>query len=178
MALTRLHLVVSVPYVPSSARRLRVDDGAGPRYSPSQRGGTPACLGGLGSTRRSAGHKTTAIRKWAFTAVRRGQPNPTVLGVPALRSEDAPLMGTWLPVLGYLLDLGRRTSGPGLGLALTVRGTAHVRLSPAFPAPQHNSSARSALSAFSKHTLSSRSPHSRVRSPQTTPPAPASGFSP
>lgn len=88
--LAHSRLVLSVPYVPGSTQRLRVDDSARPRYSPSRRGGTPACLEGLGSTRRSGGHKTTGIRKWAFTAVRHSQPNPKDLGVPALRSEDAP----------------------------------------------------------------------------------------
>lgn len=73
-----------------ATRRLRGDGSARPRHSPSRRGVTPACPEGPGSTRRSAGHKTTGIRKRAFTAGRRGQPDPTVLGAPGLGREDAP----------------------------------------------------------------------------------------
>lgn len=73
-----------------ATRRLRGDGSARLRHSPSRRGVTPACPEGPGSTRRSAGHKTTGIRKRAFTAGRRGQPDPTVLGAPGLGREDAP----------------------------------------------------------------------------------------
>lgn len=104
-----------------ATRRLRGDGSARPRHSPSRRGVTPACPEGPGSTRRSAGHKTTGIRKRAFAAGRRGQPDPTVLGAPGLGREDAPPDGD-------LATRPRLPPGPG---APDIRpGARHTRTRP------------------------------------------------
>lgn len=104
-----------------ATRRLRGDGSARPRHSPSRRGVTPACPEGPGSTRRSAGHKTTGIRKRAFAAGRRGQPDPTVLGAPGLGREDAPPDGD-------LATRPRLPPGPG---APDIRpGARHTRTCP------------------------------------------------
>lgn len=117
-SLAHPRLVLSVPCVPGSTRRLRGDGSARPRHSPSRRGVTPACPEGPGSTRRSAGHKTTGIRKRAFAAGRRGQPDPTVLGAPGLGREGAPPDGD-------LATRPRLPPGPG---APDIRpGARHTR---------------------------------------------------
>lgn len=103
-----------------ATRRLRGDGSARPRHSPSRRGVTPACPEGPGSTRRSAGHKTTGIRKGRSRQGDEVSQTPRCLGPRDSGVRTPRLTGTWPPVLGYLLDRGRRTSGPGHGTRALV----------------------------------------------------------
>lgn len=76
-----------------------------PRYSPSRRGGTPPCLEGLGSIRRSGPARTGVMRTGVCGG---GSAKPSVLRPPHLGLKTAP---SW--ALGYLFQL---PEGPGPSL--------------------------------------------------------------
>lgn len=76
-------LLVFMPYVPGSTQLLRVNDRMpGHATHLSKEVGQDHVWKGLGPSGNLGRTKTGGIRKQACAVVRRGQPNPTALGVP------------------------------------------------------------------------------------------------